>query len=194
MRQFSRSRYGLMVLSALVLVTAGCARGCTSRRPPIHIVPNMDNQPRYEAQASSNFFYDGKTMRTPVAGTVARTNTPFELLETVGYSSGQKDDGTFIESIPVPVDDALLARGEDRYAIYCEPCHDPRGTGRGILFERGGVPTTSLHDPRLLEAVDGQIFDTITNGVGLMAGYRYPIRIDDRWAIVAYVRRLQAGN
>ena len=154
----------------------------------------MDNQPKYEAQAASDFFYDGKTMRTPVEGTVAQTDTPLELLETVGYETGLNEDGTFITTNPVSVDDALIARGANRFGIYCEPCHDKRGTGRGILFERGGVPTTSLHEPRLLEAVDGQIFDTITNGVGLMPGYRYPIHTHDRWAIVAYVRTLQAAN
>jgi mono/diheme cytochrome c family protein len=89
------------------------------------------------------------------------------------------------------VNDALVERGRQRYAIYCQPCHDARGDGKGILFQRGNVPTASFHQEKILKYTDGQIFDVITNGVGLMAGYRWPIPPADRWAIIAYVRDLQ---
>jgi mono/diheme cytochrome c family protein len=181
-----------VAVGALMLLTLGCARGCSSSRPPIHIVPDMDDQPRYEAQAASDFFYDGMTMRTPVPGTVPRSDTPIELQTDRAYNTGKIDDETFAETIPVAVNEATIARGEDRYGIYCAPCHDERGSGRGILFERGGVPTTSLHDDRIVNAPDGQIFDAITNGVGLMPGYAWPIGVADRWAIVAWVRELQS--
>jgi len=152
----------------------------------------MDDQPRYEAQAASDFFYDGMTMRTPVPGTVPRSDTPIELQTDRAYNTGKIDDETFVDAIPVSVDEATVARGEERYGIYCAPCHDERGSGRGILFERGNIPTTSLHDERIVNAPDGQIFDTITTGVGLMPGYAWPIGVADRWAIVAWVRELQS--
>jgi mono/diheme cytochrome c family protein len=96
-----------------------------------------------------------------------------------------------VATIPVTVDEGVRARGRERYEIYCQPCHDARGDGRGILFQRGNVPTASFHQDKILQYTDGQIFDVITNGVGLMAGYRWPIPPADRWAIVAHVRELQ---
>ncbi len=91
----------------------------------------------------------------------------------------------------MPVNDALVERGHQRYAIYCQPCHDARGDGKGILFQRGNVPTASFHQEKILKYADGQIFDVITNGAGLMPGYRWPIPPSDRWAIIAYVRQLE---
>jgi len=175
-----------LTLASVVFLT-GCARGCTSSRPPIHINPSMDNQPKVRPQTASNFFYDGASMRAPVPGTVAIG----ELREDTAFFAGQEADGQFVTEIPVTVDEALLERGAQRYEIYCQPCHDARGDGRGILFQRGSVPTASFHDEQYLAYPDGQIFDVITNGLGLMSGYRWPITPADRWAIVAYVRQLQ---
>jgi mono/diheme cytochrome c family protein len=176
------------VLLAALLSLAGCVRGCTSSRPPIHVNPNMDLQPKYQAQEASQFFYDGATMRPPVPGTVA-LDDPIE--ETV-LDTGKDETGAFVAASPVAVDDALLARGEERYGIYCAPCHTDTGNGQGILFERGKVPTADLAAEKYRVMADGQIFDTITNGFGLMAGYRWPIGAADRWAIVAHVRKLQS--
>jgi mono/diheme cytochrome c family protein len=176
---------GLTLVSVLFL--SGCARGCTSSRPPIHVNPSMDDQPKVRPQTASNFFYDGASMRVPVPGTVAIG----ELQEDVAFFTGQEVDGQFVAEIPVTVDEALVERGGQRYEIYCQPCHDTRGDGRGILFQRGGVPTASFHDEQYLAYPDGQIFDVITNGIGLMSGYRWPIPPADRWAIVAHVRTLQ---
>jgi mono/diheme cytochrome c family protein len=180
----------LAALAAILIVTPGCVRGCTMRQPPIHPNPNMDDQPRYNAQASSGFFGDGATMRTPVQGTVPRSR-PAARLADVRYMTGKDEAGAPVASAPVSVDDALLARGQERYGIYCAPCHHRLGDGKGILFTRANVPTTSLHLDRLRSAPDGQIFDVITNGLGLMPSYAYPISVEDRWAIVAWVRRLQ---
>ena len=170
-----------------VIVLSGCARGCTSSRPPIHINPSMDDQPKLRPQTASDFFYDGASMRAPVPGTVAIGG----LREDAAFFTGQGVDGQFVAAIPVTVDEALVERGRQRYAIYCQPCHDARGDGRGILFERGSVPTASFHEEKFLAYPDGQIFDVITNGSGLMAGYRWPIPPADRWAIVAHMRELQ---
>ena len=170
-----------------VVALSGCARGCTSSRPPIHINPSMDDQPKVRPQTASNFFYDGASMRAPVPGTIAIG----ELREDTAFFAGQGADGQFVAAIPVTVDEALVERGAQRYEIYCQPCHDARGFGRGILFQRGSVPTASFHDEERLAYPDGQIFDIITNGSGLMAGYRWPIPPADRWAIIARVRELQ---
>ena len=126
-------------------------------------------------------------MRQPVPGTVAIGG----LKEDTAFFTGKGADGQFVATIPRAVDEALLERGRQRYAIYCQPCHDARGDGRGILFQRGNVPTATFHQDKILNYPDGQIFDVITNGVGLMPAYRWPIPPADRWAIVAHVRGLQ---
>ena len=179
------------LLGAIVLIAAvplaGCARGCTSSRPPIHLNPSMDNQPKVRAQSASAFFFDGAAMRQPIPGTVAIGG----LKEDEAFFTGKSADGQFVAAIPVAVDDTMVERGRQRYTIYCQPCHDARGDGKGILFQRGNVPTATFHQEKILKYTDGQIFDVITNGQGLMASYRWPIPPADRWAIVAYVRGLQ---
>jgi len=171
---------------ALCLAVTGCVRGCHSSRPPIHLNPNMDNQPRYDPQAASGFFYDGKTMRTPVEGTVARG----ELEADDAFTTGKDATGEFLTEIP-PLSAAQRERGAERYHIYCAPCHDERGLGQGILYQYGSVPTASFHDEQRLAYPVGRIFDVITNGSGLMKGYRYPIPPADRWAIIAHIKDLQ---
>jgi mono/diheme cytochrome c family protein len=177
---------GFLALMSAV-VSTGCARGCTSSRPPIHLNPSMDDQPKVRPQTASTFFYDGASSRLPVPGTVAIGG----LKEDTAFFTGKGADGQFVATIPVAVDDAVVERGRLRYGIYCQPCHDARGDGRGILFQRGSVPTATFHQEKVLKYSDGQIFDVITNGSGLMSGYRWPIPPADRWAIVAYVRGLQ---
>ena len=183
----SRKAKASIILLFFVLF-AGCWRGATSSRPPIHPNPNMDNQPKYLAQSASNFFYDGATMRPPVIGTVARG----ELREDSAFYTGRDDAGEFVARVPQGVDEAFILRGHERYGIYCAPCHSERGNGRGILFERAQIPTADLHQQRLRDMSDGELFDIVTNGLGLMSGYKYPIPPRDRWAIIAYVRRLQS--
>jgi mono/diheme cytochrome c family protein len=182
----TRRSLGAVAFTSVVALT-GCARGCTSSRPPIHLNPSMDDQPKVLAQTASEFFYDGSSMRQPVPGTVPIGG----LHEDSAYFTGKGADGQFVPSIPVPVNDALVERGHQRYAIYCQPCHDARGDGKGILFQRGNVPTASFHSEKILKYADGQIFDVITNGAGLMPAYRWPIPPSDRWAIIAYVRQLE---
>ena len=182
----SRGVLGALVLTSLVAVT-GCARGCTSSRPPIHINPSMDDQPKVLSQTASDFFFNGASMREPVPGTVAIDG----LKEDAAFFTGKGADGQFVATIPVTRDAALLERGQQRYTIYCQPCHDARGDGKGILFQRGNVPTASFHEEKILKYADGQIFDIVTNGMGLMPSYRWPIPPADRWAIIAYIRELE---
>jgi len=177
---------GALALASVVTLT-GCARGCTSSRPPIHINPSMDDQPKVLSQTASTFFYDGSSMRQPVPGTVAIDG----LKEDTAFFTGMGADGKPVATIPVTVDEAVLERGRERYVIYCQPCHDARGDGKGILFQRASVPTASFHQEKILKYPDGQIFDIVTNGMGLMPAYRWPIPPADRWAIIAYVRELE---
>ena len=170
-----------------VVALTGCARGCTSSRPPIHINPSMYNQPKVLPQTASDFFYNGASMRDPVPGTIPIGG----LKEDGAFFTGKGADGQFVATIPEPVTRALVERGQQRYTIYCQPCHDSRGDGKGILFQRGNVPTASFHQEKILKYPDGQIFDVMTNGQGLMPGYRWPIQAADRWAIIAYVRELE---
>jgi mono/diheme cytochrome c family protein len=186
MRGRTRRVLGAIVLTSCIPLS-GCVRGCTSSRPPIHLNPSMDDQPRVNAQSASPFFYNGASMREPVPGTVPIGG----LKEDVGFFTGKGANGQLVATIPVAVNEAVLERGRERYQIYCQPCHDPRGDGRGILFQRGNIPTATFHQDKILNYPDGQIFDVITNGVGLMPGYRWPIPPADRWAIVAHVRALQ---
>jgi hypothetical protein len=177
---------GALVLTSLVALS-GCARGCTSSRPPIHPNPSMDDQPKVLPQMASRFFYDGMSMRQPVPGTVPIGG----LKEDTAFFTGKGADGRFVEKIPVTVDEALLERGRQRYVIYCQPCHDARGDGKGILFQRGKVPTASFHQEKILKYRDGFMFDIITNGFALMPAYRWAIPPADRWAIIAHVRELE---
>ena len=113
------------------------------------------------------------------------------LREDPSIYTGQDDSGTFLASSPIEVTDAVMQRGAERYAIYCRPCHDKRGTGQGIMTERGRVPVPSYGEQRIVDLPDGEMFDVITNGKGLMKGDRYPVPAADRWAIIAHVRNLQ---
>jgi mono/diheme cytochrome c family protein len=177
---------GALALTFVVALT-GCARGCTSSRPPIHLNPSMDDQPKALPQTASRFFYDGASMRLPVPGTIPIGG----LKEDAAFFTGKGADGKFLATIPVTVNEALVERGRQRYVIYCQPCHDARGDGKGILFQRGNIPTANLHQDRIVKNPDGLIFDVITNGLALMPAYRWPIPPADRWAIIAYVRELE---
>ena len=185
LRRASRVLRVIVLISVIPLT--GCARGCTSSSPPIHLNPSMDNQPKARPQSASLFFDDGATMRQPVPGTIAIGG----LKEDTAFFTGKGADGQFVATIPVTSDEALLERGRQRYVIYCQPCHDARGDGKGILFQRGNVPTATFHQEKMLKYTDGQIFDIMSNGMGLMPAYRWPIPPADRWAIVAYIRGLQ---
>lgn len=175
---------GLLVVAVAI---AG-PRGRASSRPPIDLRLDMDDPPRVEAQAASAFFYDGKAMRLPVEGTVARG----ELRGDGVFWTGMDPAVGFAPANPLPLDDAWRERGRRRYDIYCAVCHDRHGDGKGLLAERAQVRTPTFHQDRLRQAPDGYYFLVITNGFGLMPSYAYPLPVEDRWAIVAHVRDLQA--
>ncbi len=175
------------------------ARHEPSARPPINLVPDMDDQAKFRPQGETSLFADNRMSRSPVAGTVARG----ELREDSAYWTGMIGE-RFVDKVPasVNVTPALLDRGQQRYGIYCAPCHDYSGKGEGTvnqaaiaLAEVGKAAWTkpaSLHDERIrLQVTDGELFNTITKGKNTMPGYAAQIGAEDRWAIVLYVRALQ---
>ena len=151
---------------------------------------DMHNQPKYRPLRASAFFADGSSARPLVEGTIARGT----LQEDEAFFTG-KVGGTPVTELPIPVDDRLLDRGQERYDIYCTPCHDATGGGRGMVVQRGfaRVPP-SFHDERLRTAPVGYFFDVMTNGFGIMPDYRVQITPRDRWAVAAYIRALQLSQ
>lgn len=150
---------------------------------------DMHNQPKYRPLRATTFFADGSSARPLVEGTVARGT----LQEDQAFFTGRVGN-TFVRELPFEIDAAVLARGQERYNIFCGPCHDATGTGRGMVVQRGYRQPPSLHDDRLREAEAGHFFDVMTNGFGTMPDYRQQVTPRDRWAIVAYIRALQLSQ
>jgi hypothetical protein len=150
---------------------------------------DMAHQPRYKPLAASTFFEDGRSARELVPETVARGH--LQLEDPV--SSGQHQ-GEVVTDLPLPLTRELLARGRERYNIYCSPCHDQVGTGQGMIVQRGYPRPPSFHIPPLRQAPPGHFFAVITHGYGAMPGYRYLVSPQDRWAITAYIRALQLSQ
>lgn len=181
--------------SLVILGLAGC-RGNPSSEPPVHWQRNMFTQDKGKAQRENTFFEDHRAMRPLVEGTLS-VNAP---VEPGSYRTGKDDSGAFVAKWPaeVRVSMDLLKRGQERFNIYCAPCHDRTGSGNGIVIQRANKTSrwqpTSYFEDRILNMPVGQIFDTITNGVRTMPGYAYQVPVSDRWAIVAYVRALQRSQ
>lgn len=189
-------RYIILAFIVSVAVVVGMAghQGDKSRRPPIELIPDMDRQPKLRPQALNNFFNDGRSSQLAPSGTVARNSRYEDNPVNTGKVSGSTN---FVDTIPVPVTAQLLARGQDRYSIYCLPCHGALGDGKGITGKLGMAVVADLHDHKgrkLIAAPDGQIFDTITNGKNLMGAYGSVLDAQDRWAVVSFVRALQLAR
>jgi hypothetical protein len=150
---------------------------------------DMHDQPKYKALAPSAFFSDGRSARPLVPGTVARG----ELREDTDLYQG-KVDGKLVDAFPFPVTQKILERGQERYGIYCVPCHDLVGNGQGMVVRRGFRAPPSYHIERLRQAPAGHFYDVITNGFGAMQDYSVQVPVHDRWAIVAYIRALQLSQ
>ena len=151
---------------------------------------HMYDQPRYEPLEASSTFENGQASRHPVAGTVARGT----LKEDRHYYTGIEGDSVFTDTFPFEVSMEVLERGRERYNIYCTPCHDRVGNGRGMVVRRSFKQPTSYHDDRLRRQPAGYFFDVITNGFSTMPAYARQIPVQDRWAIVAYIRALQLSQ
>ena len=186
-----RNMTQLMLLGGLAVGVSAC-QGNRSELPPVHLNPNMDFQDRYDPQERNSFFEDGRAMRPPVEGTVARGF----LKDDDHMWRGRGLDGRFIDALPAQIElnDELLTRGEERYEIFCAPCHDESGRGQGIVTKRGGrfqVQPASFHQDRLRAMPLGYLYKVINEGQGTMLPYAAQIPVEDRWAIAAWVRVLQ---
>lgn len=192
------TRFTSCLVVALTMLGLTACQGQTSTEPPIVPVRNMHEQPRYDAQSASVYFTDGRTMRPPVPNTVAR-----EMERDLTIDTGLEDDNGYVTTIPAPVVEEfggmaqLLERGEQRYGIYCGPCHGGLGDGGGMVPEVSQVATIrppTFHDDRIRHMPDGQLYATIRNGIRNMPAYGHAIPVRDRWAIVGYVRALQLSQ
>lgn len=172
------------------LFLAGC-RGSLSDKPPVHLNRNMDFQGRFESQEVNTFFADGRAMRPPVPGTVARGM----LKDDVRFYEGREADGSYVATIPVRVTRELVLRGRERYDIYCAICHGKVGDGQGIVMTGGyGFAQVGYHNDRLRQIESGYFYDVISNGIRTMPAYGQQVSVADRWAITAYVRALQRSQ
>lgn len=150
---------------------------------------DMHNQPRYKPLAVTNFFGDGRSERPTIEDTVARGQLHLDDARYTG-----KENGKDVDYFPIQIARADVERGQERYDIYCSPCHGRLGDGRGMIVLRGLRPPPSYHDPRLVNAPVGHFFDVMTNGYGAMFSYASRVPVDDRWRIAAYIRALQLSQ
>jgi mono/diheme cytochrome c family protein len=197
-------RYFLALLAFCVLVTVGVLgfRGTHFRKPPLYIFPDMDRQPKLRPQTANAFFANDMSSRLPVAGTIARSE-PIQVGGKLVYpwqdspvTTGRVPGTTnFVELNPLPVTAELLQRGEQVFNINCAACHSKLGDGNGTPKRIGAMAVVaSLHDKRIVELADGEIFNTVSYGKGLMQGYAGNLPILDRWAAIAYLRALQLSR
>ena len=186
----------LVVLSWIPLVFIMRARHTTSTKPRIHIIQDMDDQPRVNTQSRDRLFADLRGMRPPVAGAVARG----ELQEDDALYRGVVGE-TWVEHIPVSVTLSVMERGRERYDIFCSPCHGLTGGGDGMIAKRAEelqegtwTPPASFHTELIRGRPAGHLFNTISNGIRNMPAYAPQIPVADRWAILAYLRALQRSQ
>ena len=178
---------GLACIAIATCALAGCERA----------KQDMYDQPRYKTYAPSPLFEDGASARPPVAGTEPRARGAFADSSggRVGTDLVRRDTmAEDAQTNPYPVDLALLKRGQDRYMIYCMPCHSPAGDGDGLVVRRGFPAPPSYHQDRLRNAPDRHLYDVIKNGYGVMVPYGDRVEPADRWAIVAFIRALQLSQ
>lgn len=171
-----RSRVKLIALVLSLLGAVGCRQ-------------DMHNQPKYRPLRQSAFFNDRSSARPALEGTIARGT----LQTDAAFFTG-KDGAAFVAEMPFPVTQEVIDRGEERYNIYCAPCHDRTGQGNGMVVQRGYRQPPSYHIDRLRQVEIGYFFDVMTNGFGVMPDYRSQITPRDRWNIAAYIRALQLSQ
>lgn len=195
-------RWFLLIVLVLVSLSwvplALIARERTAKRPypRVQVIPDMDQQARYNPQSMNTMFADTRASRPIVEGTVARGRLDADTAVNLGQRDGQ-----WVTAMPIPVTDRLMRRGQERYGIYCAPCHGLNGAGAGIVAKRADalqegtwVPPSNLHDATVRERPLGHLYNTIANGIRNMPSYGGQISVEDRWAVVAYVKALQRSQ
>ena len=161
---------------ALALVLAGCRQ-------------DMHDQPKFFPQRGTDFYADGRSVRPQVENTVARSQLHQDQYFYTGMQNGKEGDG-----MPFPVTMAVLERGQERYNIYCTPCHSRVGNGDGMIVQRGYAKAANFHEPRLVAAPLGHYFAVMTNGYGAMPEYAAQLTPAERWSVAAYIRALQLSQ
>ena len=196
--------YIILIVLTVAAVGVGIAgrQGRLSRRPPIEVFPDMDRQLRLRPQQPNSFFTNGLSSQLPPAGTIARSQ-PVQTLNGAVYpfedapvNTGRITGTTnFVALNPLPVTGPLLQRGRDRFTIYCATCHGALADGNGITKRLGVMPAVAnLQDKRIVGMADGEVFNTITFGKGLMGAHGPMLSVEDRWAVVAYLRALELSQ
>ena len=197
-------------LAGVSIVALAGFRGSKSAKPPIEIFPDMDHQPKFQPQHPTGFFADGLSARKPVEGTVPlgytlpgsylqagaknATIQPTGFANRPDYFNTGRIGEFYGDGFPLDVTEGLIKRGQERFNINCAICHGKLGMGNGIIGQYGVAIIANLLDDRIRQQPDGQIFNTITHGKNTMGAYGPNIAIEDRWAIVAYVRTLQKSQ
>ena len=197
-------RYFLIIFGVgvvLVMLIAG-KRGDLTRNRPMQIFADMKHQLKLRPQTANGFFADGLSSQLPQPGTVAQSK-PLIVggQEVYPYEDAPVNTGrvtgttNFVELNPFPVTTELLARGQQRFTIYCAPCHSQLGDGNGITKKIGAMTiVANLHEKRIVELADGELFNTVSYGKNNMQGYAPQIPVEDRWAVIAYLRALQLSR
>jgi cytochrome c553 len=169
-------KLGTAVAMTAVLALAGCRQ-------------DMHNQPKFVPQRGTVFFADGRSVRPQVENTVGRDQLHEDSYFYTGLEGGKEGDG-----LPIELTAATLQRGQERFNIYCTPCHSRVGNGNGMIVSRGYKPAGNFHSDRLREAPLGHFFSVMTNGYGAMPDYSAQLTPEDRWAVAAYIRALQLSQ
>lgn len=187
--RLSISHIASLVLLSLMLMAC---RGQKSEKPPISPQQNMQFQERFNAQQENPFFANNMSMRPPVEGTVAKG----KLRQNSALYEGRNENGEFVTENPLEVTRSFLYRGQERYDIFCTPCHGAVGDGQGIIMtgQYGYVPAPSFHREGSYDMTEGQFYSAIAEGIRSMPAYNTQIKVEDRWAIVAYIRALQRSQ
>jgi mono/diheme cytochrome c family protein len=208
----------LLALAGAALCAVGC-QGDRDGDPPRQFFPDMDDQPKWKPQEKSGFFADGRTMRPPVAGTVPfgrASSIPGEETPAVAFQAERArfvqdnpvflhgmDGKTFVNTIPIEVTDDLMKVGQTKFNIYCAVCHGYTGDGKGLVGLKFTIAPANFHDPKYKVpdpnspdplSADGYIYSVIRNGVRSMPSYAHALSEEESWAVVAYLRALQASQ
>ena len=197
-------RYFLLIFGVCVLAVVGVLgkRGSHFRKPPLYIFPDMEWQLKLRPQKDNGFFTNGLSSQLPVPGTIARSAPiqtvvgPVYPYEDAPVNTGRITGTTnFIENNPLPITSALLQRGQQRFNINCSPCHGATADSNGMPKKIGAMLViANLHDKRIVEMTDGELFYVVTNGRNLMGGYGANVTVEERWAVIAYLRALQLAR
>lgn len=183
-------RYVYLIFAFVVIAAVSVLgfRGTKTTNRPLEIFSDMDHMPKYQPQAESAFFADGRTDRLPVDGTVARGT-----FEADAYKASGKEGDAFGSGFPIEVNEAAMKRGEQRFNIYCTPCHGAAGDGQGRTAAFGMLAIANLTTSPFTDMPEGELYSYLTNGSrnGRMYGYKEKLSVEDRWKVVLYVRALQ---